>query len=81
LRESSICDDWVEQFIKGNGMKSHIDNQEEDSQSLEPLTLDNLSGVFKILFFRLTLSIIVFIGEWIHCLFREFNYENFFKTK
>jgi hypothetical protein len=76
LRESGIYDDWMEQFIKDNVMKKiHIDNQVDDSQGLEPLTLDNLSGIFKILFFGLTLSIVVFICEWIHRLFCN---ENFF---
>jgi hypothetical protein len=66
----------MEQFIKDKVMKKiHIDNQVDDSQSLEPLTLDNSSGVFKILFFGLTLSIVVFIWEWIR---RLFCYEIFF---
>jgi len=45
------------------------DAEKVTQRDVEPLTLNNLSGVFKILIYGLTFSTIVFILEWIHYLF------------
>jgi len=69
LKESGIYDHWMRQCLNDNKLDG--DSEQVIQQNLEPLTLNSLSGVFKILLIGLTLGTIVFILEWIHYLFSK----------
>jgi hypothetical protein len=69
LKESGIYDHWMDQCLNVHHLGGDAGAEKVIQQDIEPLTLNNLSGVFKILFYGLTFSTIVFILEWIHFLF------------
>jgi len=71
LKESGIYDYWMKQCLNDNQLDGKTDAEQVIQQDVEPLTLNSLSGVFKILLFGLTFSTIVFILEWIHYLFSK----------
>ncbi len=75
MKESGIYEYWIEESLKVHGIVDRTDT--EDENSLKPLTLDNLSGVFKVFIYGISLSVTVFIFEWIYYLYyNSRNYRN-----
>jgi len=68
LKESGIYDYWINKGLNIHQLGGDSNAEKMIQQDLEPLTLKNLSGVFKILLYELTLSIIAFLLGWIHYL-------------